>query len=49
MVICPNCETEFDKQDIIIEKVKKGLIHEDHWIYSCPKCKKILGLSQQSV
>jgi len=49
MVICPYCETKFDKKEIIIEKIKKGALHADHWIYSCPKCKKVLGLSQESI
>ena len=49
MVVCPYCNATLDINKIVIDKIKRGLTKEDHWIYSCPKCQKILGLSQESI
>jgi len=49
MVVCPHCKATLDKDEIIIEKTKRGLRKEWHWVYSCPRCQTILGLSQESI
>lgn len=46
MVKCPHCEEEYDKNEIVIEKISRGLAKSSHWLYSCPRCGKCLGLSQ---
>ena len=43
MVICPYCNKEYDKDEIIVEKIRKGLMTNDYRVFSCPKCKKILS------
>jgi len=42
MVICPHCEKEYDEDKIIIEKMQEGL-KEFHYVYSCPRCGKVLS------
>jgi uncharacterized protein with PIN domain len=49
MVVCPHCNATLDKDEIVIERTKRGLKKQWHWVYSCPKCQKILGLSQESM
>jgi len=41
MVICPFCEKEYEKDQIIIEKLHTGL-KESHYVYSCPSCENEL-------
>jgi len=43
MVICPYCEAILDKDEIIVEKIRLGLKGIDYYIFSCPKCKKLLS------
>lgn len=42
MVICPFCENEYEKDQILIEKKQTGL-KEIQYVYSCPRCENELS------
>jgi len=48
MAKCPYCKKEVKGEEIIIEKIKGGLLKIDKSIYSCPHCKKILSIASDS-
>lgn len=41
-MICPFCETEYEHDQLIIEKMQVGL-KEFQYVYSCPNCEKELS------
>jgi len=42
-VKCPHCEYEFDPEAILINRITESHPKGFHFLYSCPKCLKLLN------
>ncbi len=42
-IACPYCDHTFNPESIIINRITEGHPKGFHFIYSCPKCKKLLN------
>ncbi|MCU0861762.1 MAG: hypothetical protein MUE65_05535 [Methanomassiliicoccales archaeon] len=43
--LCPNCKCEISGENIRKEKIE-GFIGEKTWMYSCPGCRIVLGITK---